>query len=735
MSSASTHLMFKHTKKLVIACVLITILNLIYSVSDNYSVDLQTLAAKHVFSPLSNSNARKISKIGYHHDPQNSFMVVLEQPDYENMLSDELTSQFWEFSQSKTAVKDNFDIFVIRGYDYERDAISLDPYDKHTNVTSIELAEYEVAFLETFIKFFDSLFEVIHNSKPNIGTVNNDDHYFESKQNNDYLNREGRVPVYGGHLRENYLEEPIRNKEMLSNFLRLSQDEVGELTKSHSYFMEHMPKEFPEDLLKFGQFSQFMKGDGIVYLGGDRYNQLVLLSIKTLRSNGSKLPVEVIIPKRSDFDIDLCLKILPKLNAKCKIMSDYLPLTFISEIKGYQYKNVALLISSFARILYLDADNLPIKNPDVFFTNKPFTNKHLVLWPDLWRRSTSPSYYDIAGIDVDTNVKVRNSYFLSDKRGTSKDPKSFSMHDCKGAIPEASSETGQLLINKQVHFQTLVLSMYYNYFGPNYFYPLFSQGAAGEGDKETFIAAAHKLDLPYYQVKEFNREFGPINRRTNRHELFGMGQYDPIIDYIQSNEDENVVPEHDLALVKGHTEMANVGNYNERRSEEDDDEEELPLGRLDLSKEELAKAKASLRYYNDAKPTYAANDADNQKNNYDYHLFKYLSLFFLHANWPKYYVHEMFIKNSYSRGPKVGNERRRLYDHDLIRELNGYDFELHVMKNVKWCFCDLAHINLQDLPDTNSKDRQTICNEISEQLEFLSQDTPILKPPPSENQE
>ena len=43
---------------------------------------------------------------------------------------------------------------------------------------------------------------------------------------------------------------------------------------------------------------------------------------------------------------------------------------------------------------------------------------------------------------------------------------------------------------------------------------LFSQGAAGEGDKETFIAAAHKLDLPYYQVGEFNREFGPINDNT-----------------------------------------------------------------------------------------------------------------------------------------------------------------------------------------------------------------------------
>ncbi|KAK7679537.1 Golgi alpha-1,2- mannosyltransferase [Cerrena zonata] len=56
--------------------------------------------------------------------------------------------------------------------------------------------------------------------------------------------------------------------------------------------------------------------------------------------------------------------------------------------------------------------------------------------------------------------------------------------------------------------------MYYNYYGPDYYYPLLSQGAAGEGDKETFIAAAHKLKLPYYQVKEFNREFGPFRGDT-----------------------------------------------------------------------------------------------------------------------------------------------------------------------------------------------------------------------------
>ena len=151
-----------------------------------------------------------------------------------------------------------------------------------------------------------------------------------------------------------------------------------------------MMENWPENLFKFNKFNNFMKGDGIVYLGGGKYNQLVLLSIKILRENGSRLPVEVIIPYKNDYDIQFCDRVLPTLNGKCKLMTDYLPQTFVDKISGFQLKNIALLISSFERILYLDADNIPIRNPDVLFTNAPFTTKHLVVWPDLWRRSTSP---------------------------------------------------------------------------------------------------------------------------------------------------------------------------------------------------------------------------------------------------------------------------------------------------------------------------------------------------------
>lgn len=652
--------MIKHIKKLAVVCVAITMLNIVYTVTHNHPVDIHALTGLRMFS-----KGVRFVPVGYHHDRKHGLMVIQQQdPRY---LSEE--KQFWNFDYDPVRDKD-MDIHYINGYNYTEEAVRIDAVPSGLNASLVELTEHEISFMNGFTEFFVELFELIEKSEPKTDSLQNDEHYAEAKKTNKFPNNNGRVMIYGGHLREQYKNEPIRTKEMLGNYLRLSTKEVEALSKSHAHFLKYMPRNIPEKLVSFGQYSHFMKGDGIVYLGGDRYNQLVLLSIKTLRSNGSKLPVEVIMPKRDDYDLDLCNKLLPKLNAKCKVMEDFLPDVLMRNINGYQLKTIALMISSFERVLYLDADNLPIKNPDMLLTNEPFTNHHLVIWPDLWRRSTSPHFYEIADINVNVNHRVRNSYFLGDPRGSVSKPEDYSMHDCMGLIPEASSETGQLLINKRIHFATLVLLMYYNYYGPSYYYPLLSQGAAGEGDKETFIAAAHKLELPYYQVQEFNREFGPINQNTNKHELFGMGQYDPIIDYIQSQE-------------KG------------------------------------TQPGEARKYVTEEKPTYGFSDTDNKHNNYHYHMFKASSLFFLHANWPKYLVEELFLHNSFGRGPKDGDQRRRLYNRDMIVELAGYDFELQVMENVKWCFCDLFNVNLKGVPESTSENRVKICQEVYEQIDFL----------------
>ena len=54
----------------------------------------------------------------------------------------------------------------------------------------------------------------------------------------------------------------------------------------------------------------------------------------------------------------------------------------------------------------------------------------------------------------------------------------------------------------------MLMTLYYNIFGPEIYYKLFSLGALGEGDKDTFAAAALACGEKYYQVASSIRTLG-----------------------------------------------------------------------------------------------------------------------------------------------------------------------------------------------------------------------------------
>ena len=163
-----------------------------------------------------------------------------------------------------------------------------------------------------------------------------------------------------------------------------------------------------------------------------------------------------------------------RYGARCVVLTHFLEDVDVPDFKvtHFQLKSFAMLFSSFADVLYLDSDSIPLVDPATeLFSTEPYKSSGLVIWPDFWIATESPHFYTIVGLP-----------FPSD-------------------LPKSSSEAGQLLINKKTHLKTLLLAIYYNAFGPDFFYPLLSQGVMGQGDKETFMAAALILDEPYYRVK------------------------------------------------------------------------------------------------------------------------------------------------------------------------------------------------------------------------------------------
>lgn len=111
-------------------------------------------------------------------------------------------------------------------------------------------------------------------------------------------------------------------------------------------------------------------------------------------------------------------------------------------------------------------------------------------------------YYEIAGFQAGEPIRrfgLPNDGNFLEYIGKKKKTE-ISYHDLEGIPNARTSETGQMVISKSRHFRALVLALYYNYYGPDTYYPLFYQGGAGEGDKDTFIPALEVFQEPYTVV-------------------------------------------------------------------------------------------------------------------------------------------------------------------------------------------------------------------------------------------
>lgn len=318
----------------------------------------------------------------------------------------------------------------------------------------------------------------------------------------------------------------------------LTEEQYSNLAESHSGYLRDIEHITPrvDAIVNKGS-------SGIVTVGGARYSVLLITMLETLRHSGTTLPVEVFIPPSDEGDDEFCNEFVPKFGAKCIFFKDVLPPNIAEglDVKSYQIKAMALLMSRFENVLFLDADNFAMKNLDHVFDAEVYQDTGLVIWPDLWRRVTAPVWYDLANVTVDLDKRVRNVYDdvspVSRYQDESKGPmdarsadSNIPFHDLMGTIQDPASESGQMLVNKRKHMKTLLLALYYNIFGPMWYYRMFSQGTAGEGDKETFISAAHALGLPYYQVRT-PLAFDGFHHDTKAFQGLGLLQHDFDMDY------------------------------------------------------------------------------------------------------------------------------------------------------------------------------------------------------------
>lgn len=306
-----------------------------------------------------------------------------------------------------------------------------------------------------------------------------------------------------------------------------------DFTVKHAKVLDSLPQEIPKSLYNEGT-------RGVAIVGGGRFSWLAYLAIRAIRETGCNLPVEVLIPTSKDFERERawCETDLADVNAKCILLQDALgPLVikdWESKITTYQYKLLAMMTSSFQHVLLLDSDNIVLQNPNEVFESDLYALYGMITWPDYWTRTITPAFYEALGIHVDRTRRVRYRQFPLNLKHAAKltenESRGTPYHDFDGAMPDLSTEAGQMFINKATHGGTLMLSLYYNVYGPKVFYKLFSLGAQGAGDKDTFVAAAVVLQQGYYQVKSLIHTHGYMDS-NNEFQGVAMRHADPLKDF------------------------------------------------------------------------------------------------------------------------------------------------------------------------------------------------------------
>ena len=170
------------------------------------------------------------------------------------------------------------------------------------------------------------------------------------------------------------------------DLLKIPQQDVDRMRDAHARFVVQIP----ELALKL----PYENGtQGIVVAASGALLPVFLVSLKMLRRTGSILPVELFMESKKQYEKEICEIVLPPMNATCMILSEILEAVPQKlKMSRFQLKALALAFSSFDEVLLLDADNVPIEQPDHLLNAEPFLSTGFVSWPDYVRTIPSTLY-------------------------------------------------------------------------------------------------------------------------------------------------------------------------------------------------------------------------------------------------------------------------------------------------------------------------------------------------------
>ncbi len=198
-------------------------------------------------------------------------------------------------------------------------------------------------------------------------------------------------------------------------------------------------------------------GRGIVICaGGERYFTCAWVCVNLLRKLGCTLPVQFWHLGPNEMTEHMADMVRP-LGVTCVDACDVRRRRPVRILNGWELKPYAIIHSPFEEVLSLDADNVPVVNPEFLFGVQPYRKTGAIFWPDFGRLRPSREIFRIC------NLSCRD---------------------------EPEFESGQIVLHKRTCWKALQLTMHFNEHSDFYYKHI-------HGDKETFHLAWRMLDQAF----------------------------------------------------------------------------------------------------------------------------------------------------------------------------------------------------------------------------------------------
>lgn len=140
---------------------------------------------------------------------------------------------------------------------------------------------------------------------------------------------------------------------------------------------------YPWLLNSIEHLSSSFRGKGIVITTGNFHFKLALLLVKTLRNVlNCTLPIEVTIANQQDLRSDYQAELSKFSNLKIVDLSLLLKENELKGVNGWWFKAYSILLSSFAQVIFMDADVLFMVDPNLLFNSKVFEEYGVMIFRD-----------------------------------------------------------------------------------------------------------------------------------------------------------------------------------------------------------------------------------------------------------------------------------------------------------------------------------------------------------------